>query len=95
MRWLLVDQNEKLSSFACADAALAVSGTVIMELALAGVPTVVMYKGILYMCACRGLYRCQDSSDLCLHRELVYGSLSASYGHGEACFCPKYNAELG
>lgn len=37
-------EAEKLAAFAAAEAALAVSGTVVLELALAGVPTVVAYR---------------------------------------------------
>ena len=41
---LVVGHREKWAAFAAADAALAASGTVILELALAGVPTVSIYK---------------------------------------------------
>lgn len=47
-RWavpaLVVPQDEKFAAFDAADAALAVSGTVSVELSLAGVPTVVTYR---------------------------------------------------
>lgn len=44
-RLLLVDQSaEKWDAFAAADAAIAKSGTVTLELAMAGTPMVVMYK---------------------------------------------------
>lgn len=38
------DEGEKYAAFAAADAALAASGTVSLELALAGTPTVIAYK---------------------------------------------------
>jgi lipid-A-disaccharide synthase len=41
---LLVGETEKWRAFSKADAAIAASGTVILELALAGVPTVSLYK---------------------------------------------------
>jgi lipid-A-disaccharide synthase len=41
---LLVDQDAKYDSFAASDAALAASGTVSLELALAGVPMVIGYR---------------------------------------------------
>jgi lipid-A-disaccharide synthase len=41
---IVVDQEEKWAAFRCARAALAASGTVSLELAVAGVPTVVAYK---------------------------------------------------
>jgi lipid-A-disaccharide synthase len=42
---VVVGAAEKLDAFAAADAALAVSGTVTLELALAATPTVVAYRG--------------------------------------------------
>jgi lipid-A-disaccharide synthase len=44
---IVVDAQEKLSAFRTARAALAASGTVTLELAVAGVPTVVAYKASL------------------------------------------------
>jgi len=41
---IVVDQEEKWAAFRSARAALAASGTVTLELAVAGVPTVVAYK---------------------------------------------------
>ena len=41
---VIEDEAEKFDAFAAADAALAASGTVTLELALAGVPAVVAYK---------------------------------------------------
>ena len=41
---VLVDEREKADAFAAADAALACSGTVVTELATAGVPTVTSYR---------------------------------------------------
>ncbi len=41
---VVVDQDEKWAAFRSARAALAASGTVTLELAVAGVPTVVSYK---------------------------------------------------
>jgi lipid-A-disaccharide synthase len=41
---VVASEAEKFSAFAAADAALAASGTVTLELAVAGVPTVVAYK---------------------------------------------------
>jgi lipid-A-disaccharide synthase len=41
---IVVDPDEKLAAFRIAHAALAASGTVTLELAIAGVPTVVAYK---------------------------------------------------
>jgi lipid-A-disaccharide synthase len=41
---LLCDEKEKFHAFAAADAALAASGTVSLELAMAGVPMVVAYR---------------------------------------------------
>ena len=41
---IVVDQTEKLAAFRVARAALAASGTVTLELALAGVPTVAAYR---------------------------------------------------
>jgi lipid-A-disaccharide synthase len=41
---IVVDPDDKLAAFRIAHAALAASGTVTLELALAGVPTVVAYK---------------------------------------------------
>jgi lipid-A-disaccharide synthase len=41
---IVVDPDEKLAAFRVAHAALAASGTVTLELAIAGVPTVVAYK---------------------------------------------------
>ncbi|HEY2136761.1 MAG TPA: lipid-A-disaccharide synthase [Xanthobacteraceae bacterium] len=41
---IVVETEEKWAAFRCARAALAASGTVTLELALAGVPTVVAYK---------------------------------------------------
>ncbi len=41
---IVVDPAEKLAAFRCAHVALAASGTVTLELALAGVPTVAAYK---------------------------------------------------
>jgi lipid-A-disaccharide synthase len=41
---IVVDQTEKLAAFRVAHAALAASGTVTLELALAGVPTVAAYR---------------------------------------------------
>jgi lipid-A-disaccharide synthase len=42
---LITNEEEKLAAFRCARAALAKSGTVTLELALAGVPMVTAYKG--------------------------------------------------
>ena len=41
---VIVDEDEKTDAFAAADVALACSGTVVTELATAGVPTVTAYK---------------------------------------------------
>lgn len=41
----VLGETEKLDAFAAADAALAVSGTVALELALAGTPAVIAYRG--------------------------------------------------
>ena len=41
---VLTGQDKKLGAFAAADAALAASGTVVLELAAAGVPTVAAYR---------------------------------------------------
>ncbi|CAA0092169.1 Lipid-A-disaccharide synthase [Starkeya nomas] len=41
---IVVDENEKLAAFRSARAALAASGTVTLELALAGIPTVAAYR---------------------------------------------------
>ncbi|WP_428030308.1 lipid-A-disaccharide synthase [Ancylobacter sp.] len=41
---IIVDEGEKLAAFRVARAALAASGTVTLELALAGIPTVAAYK---------------------------------------------------
>ena len=42
--WLIIDEAEKLDAFATMDLALACSGTVTSELAIAGVPIIVGYK---------------------------------------------------
>jgi lipid-A-disaccharide synthase len=42
---IITQEDEKLAAFRCARAALAKSGTVTLELALAGVPMVTAYKG--------------------------------------------------
>jgi lipid-A-disaccharide synthase len=44
---IVVDPGDKLAAFRIAHAALAASGTVTLELAIAGVPTVVAYKASL------------------------------------------------
>ncbi|MDP6706130.1 MAG: lipid-A-disaccharide synthase [Alphaproteobacteria bacterium] len=70
---VVVGEAEKFDAFAAADAALAVSGTVTLELALAATPTVVAYRGNLLSAAiARRLLRIEHVSlaNILLGREL-------------------------
>ncbi|MBV9427334.1 MAG: lipid-A-disaccharide synthase [Bradyrhizobiaceae bacterium] len=72
---LVVDHEEKRAAFRQARAALAASGTVTLELALAGVPTVGAYRiGALEMALARPLVRLQTSVDSVILANLVLGA---------------------
>jgi len=71
---LLRDEKEKFHAFAAADAALAASGTVSLELAMAGVPMVVAYRmNWLTAWLARRLVRVKYASlvNLLLNREVI------------------------
>jgi lipid-A-disaccharide synthase len=72
---IVVDHGEKRAAFRQARAALAASGTVTLELALAGVPTVGAYRiGALEMALARALVRLQTSVDSVILANLVLGA---------------------
>jgi lipid-A-disaccharide synthase len=72
---IVVQQGEKRAAFRQARAALAASGTVTLELALAGVPTVGAYRiGALEMALARALVRLQTSVDSVILANLVLGA---------------------
>lgn len=72
---IVVDHGEKRAAFRQARAALAASGTVTLELALAGVPTVGAYRvGVLEMAVVRALVRLQTSVDSVILANLVLGA---------------------
>jgi lipid-A-disaccharide synthase len=72
---IVVDQGEKRAAFRQARAALAASGTVTLELALAGVPTVGAYRiGALEMALARALVRLQTNVDSVILANLVLGA---------------------
>jgi lipid-A-disaccharide synthase len=72
---IVVDQDEKRTAFRQARAALAASGTVTLELALAGVPTIGAYRmGALEMTVARTLVRLQTSVDSVILANLVVGA---------------------
>jgi lipid-A-disaccharide synthase len=71
---IVLDPNEKRAAFRQARAALAASGTVTLELALAGVPTVGAYRmGALEIALARTLVRLQTSVDSVILANLVLG----------------------
>jgi lipid-A-disaccharide synthase len=71
---IVVEQREKRAAFRQARAALAASGTVTLELALAGVPTVGGYRiGALEMALARAVVRLQTSVDSVILANLVLG----------------------
>jgi lipid-A-disaccharide synthase len=71
---IVVDHAEKRTAFRQARAALAASGTVTLELALAGVPTVGAYRiGALEMAFARAVVRLQTEVDSVILANLVLG----------------------
>jgi lipid-A-disaccharide synthase len=71
---IVVERGEKRTAFRQARAALAASGTVTLELALAGVPTVGAYRiGALEMALARPLVRLQTDVDSVILANLVLG----------------------
>jgi lipid-A-disaccharide synthase len=71
---IVVEPDEKRLAFRQARAALAASGTVTLELALSGVPTVGAYRlGALEMAVARSLVRLQTAVDSVLLANLVLG----------------------
>jgi lipid-A-disaccharide synthase len=71
---IVVDAGEKRATFREARAALAASGTVTLELALAGVPTVGAYRmGALEMAFARAVVRLQTAVDSVILANLVLG----------------------
>ncbi len=72
---IVVDHDEKRAAFREARAALAASGTVTLELALAGVPTVGAYRiSALEMALARPLVRLQTTVDSVILANLVVGA---------------------
>jgi lipid-A-disaccharide synthase len=72
---VVVDPREKRAAFRQARAALAASGTVTLELALAGVPTVAAYRmGALEMALARAVVRPQTAVDSVILANLVLGA---------------------
>jgi lipid-A-disaccharide synthase len=72
---IVLEPDEKRAAFRQARAALAASGTVTLELALAGVPTVGAYRiGALEMALARPLVRLQTSVDSVILANLVLGA---------------------
>jgi lipid-A-disaccharide synthase len=72
---IVVEHGEKRAAFRQARAALAASGTVTLELALAGVPTVGAYRiGATEMALARALVRLQTSVDSVILANLVLGA---------------------
>jgi lipid-A-disaccharide synthase len=72
---IVVEHGEKRAAFREARAALAASGTVTLELALAGVPTVGAYRlGAVEMAVARALVRLQTSVDSVILANLVLGA---------------------
>jgi lipid-A-disaccharide synthase len=72
---IVVEPGEKRVAFRQARAALAASGTVTLELALAGVPTVGAYRvGALEMALVRAAVRLQTSVDSVILANLVLGA---------------------
>lgn len=69
---IVLEASEKWAAFRCARAALAASGTVTLELALAGVPTVGAYRVTLFEEAVARLMRLPDLSTIIL-ANLVLG----------------------
>ena len=71
---IVVDRGEKRAAFRQARAALAASGTVTLELALAGVPTVGAYRlGTLEIAVARAAVRLQTEVDSFILANLVLG----------------------
>jgi len=71
---IVVDPDEKRAAFRQARAALAASGTVTLELALAGVPTVGAYRlGMLEIAVARATVRLQTEVDSVILANLVLG----------------------
>ena len=71
---IVVEPEEKRAAFRQARAALAASGTVTLELALAGVPTVGAYRiGALEMALARAVVRLQTAVDSVILANLVLG----------------------
>jgi lipid-A-disaccharide synthase len=71
---IVIEQGEKRAAFRQARAALAASGTVTLELALAGVPTVGAYRiGTLEMALARAIVRLQTGVDSVILANLVLG----------------------
>jgi lipid-A-disaccharide synthase len=71
---IVVDPGEKRAAFRQARAALAASGTVTLELALAGVPTVGAYRlGTLEIAVARAAVRLQTEVDSVILANLVLG----------------------
>ena len=71
---IVVDHAEKRAAFREARAALAASGTVTLELALAGVPTIGAYRiGTVEMALARALVRLQTTVDSVILANLVLG----------------------
>jgi lipid-A-disaccharide synthase len=71
---IIVETEEKRAAFRQARAALAASGTVTLELALAGVPTIAAYRvGALEMALVRAVLRLQTAVDSVILANLVLG----------------------
>ena len=86
---ILVEPGEKRAAFRQARAALAASGTVTLELALAGVPTVGAYRiGALEMALARAVVRLQTSVDSVILANLVLGAWIVPEFLQGACTAP-------
>jgi lipid-A-disaccharide synthase len=86
---IIVDPEEKRAAFRQARAALAASGTVTLELALAGVPTVGAYRmGALEMALARLVVRPQTDVESVLLANLVLGEKVVPEFLQEDCIAP-------
>jgi lipid-A-disaccharide synthase len=86
---IIVDPDEKRAAFRQARAALAASGTVTLELALAGVPTVGAYRmGALEMALARLVVRPQTDVESVLLANLVLGEKVVPEFLQEDCIAP-------
>ena len=86
---IVVDPGEKRAAFRQARAALAASGTVTLELALAGVPTVGAYRmGALEMALARLVVRPQTDVESVLLANLVLGEKVVPEFLQEDCIAP-------